>query len=146
MYVCIYTHNTYTHAHMRQAGRPGQHAGMQACSMQACRHASRQAHRHTGTQADRQAYMVPRRRPRPPPTPHGVPPAPKPGLSSEQSVTRHQRNSRASCLSKGGGVGGITHNTWNHKTGNHMVEVGKDNPQHREPQGPSPFPSPSTHR
>ena len=71
---------------------------------------------------------------------------PKPGLSSQQAVARDPRNSppsQASRLSKQG-AGGITHNTWNHKTGNHRSGVGKDNPQQREPQGPFPFPSPST--
>ena len=87
----------------------------------------------------------PRRRPPPPmvcPPPH---PSPKPRLSFQQTVIRHPRN----CPPKLGlapwPTGG-SGSTWNHKTGNHRGGVGKDNPQHREPQGPLPFPSPSTHR
>ena len=82
----------------------------------------------------------PRRRP----PPHGMPP-PKPRLSFQQIVIRHPRN----CPPKLGlapwPTGG-SGSTWNHKTGNHRGGVGKDNPQHREPQGPFPFPSSSTHR
>ena len=76
------------------------------------------------------------------PPPH---PSPKPRLSFQQTVIRHPRN----CPPKLGlapwPTGG-SGSTWNHKTGNHRGGVGKDNPQHREPQGPFPFPSSSTHR
>ena len=78
----------------------------------------------------------PRRRP---------PPPSKPRLSFQQSIIRHPRN----CPPKLGlapwPTGG-SGSTWNHQTRNHRGGVGKDNPQHREPQGPFPFPSSSTHR
>ena len=56
-----------------------------------------------------------------PPTSHGMPPPPKPGLSSQQTV-------------RGG------------RDKPPQAWLGKDNPQRREPQRPFPFPSPSTHR
>ena len=81
--------------------------------------------------------MVPRRLVAGPPPPWHAPPPPKPRLSFQQTVIRHPRN----CPPKLGlapwPTGG-SESTWNHKTGNHRGGVGKDNPQHREPQGPSP--------
>ena len=65
------------------------------------------------------------------------------GTRSIPVTSRYPRNSppsQASRLDKRGGAGGITHNTWDYKTRNHRGGVGKDNPQHREPQGPFPFP------
>ena len=90
-------------------------------------------------------YMVPRRRVAGPPPPwYAPPPSPKPRLSFQQTVIRHRN-----CPPKLGLTSwptGGSGSTWNHKTGNHRGGVGKDNPQHREPQGPFPFPSSSTHR
>ena len=71
--------------------------------------------------------MVPRRRIAGPPPPHGMPPPPPP--------IRHRN-----CPPKLG-LAPWSRSTWNHKTGNHRGGVGKDNPQHREPQGgPLPLP------
>ena len=75
-------------------------------------------------------------------SPRRRPPPPKPRLSFQQTVICHPR----SCPPKLGLANGGSGSTWNHKTGNHRGGVGKDNPQHREPQGPFPFPSSSTHR
>ena len=100
--------------------------------------------------------MVPRRHAAGPPPPTHPPwyaPPPTPSQASRPSKQSHVIRvtvdvphgmpppSQASRLSKHRwGAGGITHNTWNHKTGNQRHGVRKDNPQHREP-----FPSPSTH-
>ena len=74
----------------------------------------------------------PRRRPLPPPPPcQASPPSKQPHVIR---VTPPQ--ARPFALARG-----TTHNTWNHKTRNHRGGVGKGNPQHREPQGPFPFPS-----
>ena len=72
--------------------------------------------------------MVPRRRVAASQAPHQATPLVPANI-------RHPRNCPA--LANGG-----SGSTWNHKTGNHRGGVGKDSPQHREPQGPFPSPSP----
>ena len=65
--------------------------------------------------------MVPRRRVAGPPPPHGMPPPP-PALNKQAHVIHvtvdvphgmPPPSHQASCLSKRGGAGAITHNTWN---------------------------------
>ena len=96
----------------------------------------------------------PRRPPPPPPRAPWCAPRPPPQARPLVPVKSHTSSAQLStfptvcppqagplALVNGRGAGGITHNTWNHKTGNHRGEVGKDNPQHREP-GPLPLPLP----
>ena len=79
----------------------------------------------------------PRRRPLTPPW--YAPPGARPLLCQHSHTRNSTPQARPLAVANGGGgAGGITHNTWNHKTGNHRGGVLKDNPQHREPQGPFP--------
>ena len=80
----------------------------------------------------------------PPPPPMVCPPPPSlpqatPLVSANSHTVRHPRN----CPPKLGLAPWPTHGTTRQGT----TGAGwKDNPQHREPQGPFPFPSSSTHR